>query len=89
MTLLLRLSLNSESASLAVNCCLLFFFEWGWVPGFFRIGEVLCIRVRDVSMFDFMKVYLIMRQNDQYRDGHVSVTDYWSRKPTYPAGITE
>ena len=47
--------------------------------GFFRIGEVLCIRVRDFTMFDFMKVYLIMRKNDQYMDGHVSVTDYWSR----------
>ena len=36
-----------------------------------------------------MKVYLIMRKNDHYRDGHVSVIDYWSRKPTCPAGITE
>ena len=45
--------------------------------------------MRDVSIFDFMKVYLIMRKNDQYRDGHVSVIDYWSRKPTCPAGIIE
>ena len=26
---------------------------------------------------------------DRYRDGHVSVIDNWSRKPTCPAGITE
>ena len=30
-----------------------------------------------------------MHKNDQYRDGHVSVFDYWSRKPTCPVGITE
>ena len=45
--------------------------------------------MRDVSIFDFMKVYLIMRKNDQYRDGHVSVIDNWCRKPTCPVGITE
>ena len=88
MTLLLRLILNSESASLAVNRCLLFFGGGGGRCRVFFV-LVLCIRVRDVSMFDFMKVYLIMRKNDQHRDGHVSVTDYWSRKPTCPAEITE
>ena len=36
-----------------------------------------------------MKVYLIMRKNDQYRDGHVSVIDNRCRKPTCPVGITE
>ena len=31
-----------------------------------------------------------MHKNDQYWDGHVSVFDqYWSRKPTFPVGITE
>ena len=30
-----------------------------------------------------------MRKNDQYKDGHVSVTDNWSRKPACPVGITE
>ena len=54
-----------------------------------RIGEVLRIRVRDVSIFDFMKVYLIMRKNDQYRDGHAPVIDDWSLKPTHPVGVTE
>ena len=36
-----------------------------------------------------MKVYLIMRKNDQYRDGHVSVIDSLCRKPTCPVGIIE
>ena len=45
--------------------------------------------MRDVSIFDdFMKVYLIMRKNDQYRDWHVSVVAR-SRKSTCPVGITE
>lgn len=57
--------------------------------GVLRISEVLGIRMRDVSIFHFTKVFLIMRKNDQYRDGHVSVIDYWSRKHTCPAGITE
>ena len=44
--------------------------------------------MRDVSIFDdFMKVYLIMRKNDQYRNGHVSVVAR-SRKSTCPVGIT-
>ena len=30
-----------------------------------------------------------MHKNDQYRDGHVSVFDYWSPKPICPVGITE
>ena len=30
-----------------------------------------------------------MHKNDQFRDGHVSVTDNWSRKPACPLGITE
>ena len=30
-----------------------------------------------------------MHKNDQYWDGHVSVTDNWSRKPACPVGITE
>ena len=42
--------------------------------------------MRDVSIFeDFMKVYLIKRKNDQYKDGHVSVIAR-SRKPTSPVG---
>ena len=45
--------------------------------------------MRDVSILeDFMKVYLIKRKNDQYKDGHVSVMAR-SRKPNCPVGITE
>ena len=83
----ITLSLNLASACLAVIRFLLVLF--GGYAGVFRINEFLSIRVRDVSIFYFMKVYLIMRKNDQYRDGHVSVFDNWSRKPTCPVGITE
>ena len=38
----------------------------------------------DGSIFDFMKVYLVMYNHDQYRNGHVSVMYNWSRKPTCP-----
>ena len=57
--------------------------------GVFCISEVLSIRVQDASIFDFLKIYLIMRKNDQYRDGHVSVIDHCLRKPSCPVGITE
>ena len=81
------LSLNSASASLA-DIRFLFILLVGYA-GVFHIGEVLSIRVRDVSTFeDFMRVYLIKRKNDQYKDGHVSVIAR-SRKPTCPVGITE
>ena len=83
----ITLSLNSASASLAVIRLLLVLL--GRYRYTFGISEVLSIRVRDVSIFDFMKVYLIMRKNDQYRDGHISVIDNWCRKPTCPVGITE
>ena len=57
--------------------------------GVFRIGEVLSIRARDFFIFeDFMKVYLIKRKTDQYKDEHVSVI-VRSRKPTCPVGTTE
>lgn len=85
----ITLSLNSTSASLAVIRFLLILLGRYRYVGAFRISEVLSIRVRDVSIFDLMKVYLIMRKNDQYRDGHVSVIDNWCRKPISPVGITE
>ena len=85
----ITLSLNSASASLAVIRFLLVVLGRYRYVGAFRISEVLSIRVRDVSIFDFMKVYLIMRKNDQYRDGHVSVIDNRCRKPTCLMGITE
>ena len=80
-------SLGSASASLA-DIRFLFILLVGYA-GVFRISEVLSIRVRDVSIFDdFMKVYLVKRKNDQYRDGHFSVIAR-SQKPTCPVGITE
>ena len=34
----------------------IYYFFWGWgYAGVFRISEVLSIRVRDVSIIDFMK----------------------------------
>ena len=45
--------------------------------------------MRDASIFDFLKIYLIMRKNDQYRDGHVSVIAHCSWQPSCPVGITE
>ena len=83
----ITLSLGSASASLA-DIRFLFILLVGHA-GVFRISEVLSIRVRDVTTFDnFMKVFLIKRKNDQYKDGHVSVIAR-SRKPTCPMGITE
>ena len=83
----ITLTLGSASASLA-DILFLFILLVGYA-GVFRISEVLSIRARDVTIFDdFMKVYLIKRKNDQYRDGHVSVIAR-SRKPTCPVGIIE
>ena len=45
--------------------------------------------MRDVSIFNFTKVYLIVCKNDQFREGHVSVVDNWCQKPNCPVGITE
>ena len=83
----ITLSLGSASASLA-DIRFLFILLVGYAS-VFRISEVLSIRVRDVTIFDdSMKVYLIKRKNDQYRNGHVAVIGR-SRKPTCPVGITE
>ena len=57
--LLITLSLISASLSLAVIqfwLVLLFFYFLGGYAGGFRISEVLSIRVRDISIFDFTKV---------------------------------
>ena len=83
----IALPLGSASASLA-EIRFLFILLVGYA-GVFRISEVLSIRVRYVTILDdFMKVYLMKRKNDQYRDGHVSVIAR-SRKPTCPVGITD
>ena len=55
----------------------------------FHICEILSLRVKDIIILDdFMKISLIKRLNDQYRNGHISVLTR-SRKPTCPIGITE
>ena len=55
----------------------------------FRITNILSVRVKDIIILDdFMKIDLIKRKNDQYRNGHISVLAM-SRKPTCPVGITE
>jgi len=67
----ITLTLGPASASLA-DIGFLFILLVGYA-GVFRISEVLSIRVRDVTISDdFMKVHLIKRKNDQYRDRHVS-----------------
>ena len=51
--------------------------------------KILSLRVKDRTILDdFMKINLIKRKNDQYRNGHISVLAM-SRKPTCPVGITE
>ena len=83
----IALRLNSASASLS-DARFLFILLVGYA-GVFRINELLSIRVKDISFFDdYMKVFLIKRKNDQYRDGHVSVIAR-SRKLTCPVWISE
>ena len=65
----ITLSLNSASASLAVIRLFLVLLGRYRYVGAFCISEVLSIRVRDVFIFDFMKVYQIMRKNDQPSTG--------------------
>ena len=39
----------------------------------FRITNILSVRVKDIIILDdFMKIDLIKRKNDQYRNGHIS-----------------
>ena len=85
----ITLSLKSASASAYLADIHFLIILLVGYAGVFCISEVLSIRVRDVSIFDFLKIYLIMCKNNQYRDGHVSVIANWSWKPTCPVGITE
>ena len=83
------LSLKSASASAYLADIRFLIILLVGYAGVSCISEVLSITVRDASIFDFFKIYLIMRKNDQYRDGHVSVIAHCSRKPSCPVGITE
>lgn len=41
---------------------------------FFILVKFLNLRVKDITILDdFMKINLIKRKNDQYREGHISV----------------
>lgn len=83
----ITLSLNTTSASLA-DIRFLFILLVGYA-GVFRITEISNLRVKDITILDdFMKISLIKRKNDQYRERHVTVLAR-CRKPTYPVGITE
>lgn len=83
----ITLILNITSASLA-DTCFLFILLVGYAD-VFRITKILSLRVKDIIISDdFVKINLIKRKNDQYRNGHISVLAM-SRKPTCPVGITE
>ena len=85
----ITLILNTTSASLA-EIRFLFILLVGYA-GVFRITKILSLRVKDITILDdFMKINLIKRKNDQYRNGHISVLAM-SRKPIYtcPVGITK
>ena len=83
----ITLILNTTSASLA-DTRFLFILLVGYAD-VFRITKILSLRVKDIIILDdFMKISLIKRKNDQYRNGHISVLAM-SRKPTCPVGITE
>ena len=85
----ITLILNTTSASLA-DTRFLFILLVGYAV-VFRITKILSLRVKDIIILDdFMKINLIKRKNDQYRNGHISVLAM-SRKPIYtcPVGITK
>ena len=85
----ITLSLKSASVSAYLAQIRLLIILLVGYAGVFCISEVLSSRVRDASIFDFLKIYLIMRKNDQYRDGHVLVIAHCSRKLSCPVGIIE
>ena len=85
----ITLILNITSASLA-DTRFLFILLVGYAD-VFRITKILSLRVKNIiTSDDFVKINLIKRKNDQYRNGHISVLAM-SRKPIYtcPVGITK
>ena len=41
--------------------------------GFYRMGEIRTLSVKDVSICsEYMSVFIPKRKNDQYREGHTS-----------------
>ena len=75
----ITLILNTTSASLA-DTRFLFILLVGYVV-VFRITKILSLRVKDIIILDdFMKINLIKRKNDQYRNGHISVLAMWNSR---------
>ena len=75
----ITLILNTTSASLA-DTRFLFILLVGYAD-VFRITKILSLRVKDIIILDdFMKINLIKRKNDQYRNGHISVLAMWNSR---------
>ena len=76
-----------SSSSLAV-IRFLFILLVGFA-GFYRMGEIRTLSVKDVSICsEYMSVFILKRKNDQYREGHTSLLAR-SHKATCPVSITE
>ena len=76
----------ASSASLSDLCLFILLVAFA---GFFHIGEIRNIALRDVSIHsDHMSIYVPQRKNDQYREGH---TAFLARtgKVTCPVAVTE
>ena len=57
--------------------------------GFYRIGEIRTLSVKDVSICsEYVSVFIPKRKNDQYREGHTSLLAR-SHKATCPVSTTE
>ena len=75
----ITLILNTTSASLADTRFL--FILLVRYADVFRITKILSLRVKDIIILDdFMKINLIKRKNDQYRNGHISVLAMWNSR---------
>ena len=67
----------------------MFFVVLVGFAGFYRMGEIRTLSVKDVSICsEYMSVFILKRKNDQYREGHTSLLAR-SHKATCPVSITE
>ena len=52
----------------------LFFVVLVGFAGFYRMGEIRTLSVKDVSICsEYMSVFIPKRKNDRYREGHTSL----------------
>ena len=52
----------------------LFFVVLVGFAGFYHMGEICTLSVKDVSICsEYMSVFIPKRKNDQYREGHTSL----------------